>query len=110
MSSAVTLPIKFLADNAPTVVATVGSTERTLQLDIVCSNVLVRCVDDAKCPEHCAGDVEIINYSSYHKIDNTCMLPGQHNSLDQGLHDVQELSRRSGRCHIGRPVADSNAG
>ncbi|GLE09524.1 hypothetical protein PINS_up021252 [Pythium insidiosum] len=75
MSSAVTLPIKFLADDAPTVVATVGSTERTLQLDIVCSNVLVRCVDDAKCPEHCAGDVEIINYSSYHKLDNTCMLP-----------------------------------
>ncbi|KAJ0410030.1 hypothetical protein ATCC90586_006423 [Pythium insidiosum] len=74
MSTAVTLPIKFLADNAPTVVATVGSTERTLLLHITCANVLVRCVDETKCPKHCSRDVEIINYSSYDSSDIQCVL------------------------------------
>ncbi|KAJ0404343.1 hypothetical protein P43SY_001463 [Pythium insidiosum] len=75
MSTPVTLPIKFLADDAPTVVATVGSTERTLLLHITCANVLVRCVDETKCPNHCSGGVEIINYSSYDSSDIQCVLP-----------------------------------
>ncbi|GLE09526.1 hypothetical protein PINS_up021254 [Pythium insidiosum] len=75
MSSAVTLPIKFLADDAPSVVATVGSTERTLQLDIVCSNVLVRCVDDAKCPKPSGPKSELIHYSSYHKFNSVRVEP-----------------------------------
>ncbi|KAJ0390743.1 hypothetical protein P43SY_010624 [Pythium insidiosum] len=75
MATAVKLPIKFLADDAPTVKVSVGDSERTMQLDIVCANVLVRCVDDTNCPKACAGKVEIVRYTSYHKLDSRCMLP-----------------------------------
>ncbi|KAJ0394189.1 hypothetical protein P43SY_003818 [Pythium insidiosum] len=75
MATAVKLPIKFLADDAPTVKVSVGDSERTMQLDIVCANVLVRCVDDTKCPKACAGKVEVVSYTSYHKLDSRCMLP-----------------------------------
>ncbi|GLE05764.1 hypothetical protein PINS_up014812 [Pythium insidiosum] len=100
MSSAVTLPIKFLADDAPTVVATVGSTERTLQLDIVCSNVLVRCVDDAKCPKPSGPKSEFIHYSSYHKF-NSVRVESVNNTIVSTKEFSTTKSFRVGQVGVG---------
>ncbi|GLE09522.1 hypothetical protein PINS_up021250 [Pythium insidiosum] len=104
MASPSMLPIKFLADNAPTVVATVGGTERLLQLDVICANVLVRCVtDDAKCPKTCGPNTEIIHYSSYHTFNSVCVQSVNNTAcVHQGILNHQELPRRPGRRRRGQ--------